>query len=117
MKKIITDSNIQQGILSHGNQAKHDKMLREQIKAQEDARTINEDKSDRVPQLKKKTFSVSDPNSSISEKVSATYPGQGDFDKSPTKMLQGILPGHRKEPSKVVHSDEHNAAISKAHSH
>jgi hypothetical protein len=51
MKTIITDPNLNQEIASLGDQAKHDKLVNEPAKAQEEARTTVIDASDRVPQF------------------------------------------------------------------
>jgi hypothetical protein len=103
MNKTITqDANLNQPIGSTGSQARHDGLVTQAAKDQEYARTTVIDGRDRVPQLKKISMTVADPNSSIKERVTADYPGKGDFDKHPTKELQGF----RKEPTKFVHGME-----------
>jgi hypothetical protein len=49
--KIITDANLNQPVASRGDKAAHDKLVKDQVQAQEDARVTVIDRSDRVPQF------------------------------------------------------------------
>lgn len=92
MKKIIFDVDVP----ALGNDLKAQQQAQ---KDQQQARSTVLDRTEDVPQFSEISIDLTDPNSSLAMKVNAkTYPGK-EYDKEPTKVVQGF----RKSPDKFVH--------------